>query len=933
MIDLTPRMDYADVFDFDKFHEAFRRELASAKGNEYFTLESFIESQPELWKDYDLTLSSRIAEILTFEVYDSYELTPDPDDFIHLPKAKKEMPQRNTVPTIRGLAKDFLAAHPDEPQKLLDILSYVNAHRAEPTTRRNIQSSLCQDKDVFIHFDNETWGLCSIPYEGEMKRVKHRYLKGRKKGKNEYFYEEQKPMIVSEDIRDFYVTKTDLSSQTFELRYSTKREHKPTDFFIKALSNSNTLDLGLGYFSSACFNVLACGFAHFVKNGGKMRMYINPNITEQDYKLLKDGDYLGFDHYMLNSYDNLLKIFSRRDKLFFQCLSYLIENNRIEVKIVLLKDTGIAHEKFGVFTDTEGNKVAFNGSMNLTTSGLTKNIEAIDCVCSWRNQDAADRIQCYQDDFDRIWEKRNNDVVVYPADEFCRRIVVKYPTKNIDELVQLENEVMEELAKENSTPSFDEPHFPVKFKDGPRQYQIDAYEAWIKRNKQGVFAMATGTGKTITSLNCALEEYKDTGFYHLLILVPSLALAEQWGDEVSNFNYRNVIKVSSENHKWKQEVLQIVTKMRLGRNVNYVIISTYQSFVMQDFQLLLPKLSEGALLIADEAHNIGSTTVRQAFHRLQIKKRIALSATPNRVYDEEGTREIETFFNDAPPYTYSFSMRRAIREERLMPYHYFPYLAKLEESEMVEYARITRQLVQLYNGAKGGFSDPERARRLLLLRKNILHKAHNKMDVFRQIIQDIGEDKLKYCFVYSAAGKRTRNDEQDDEALDEFILKEMQEILKQTFPNTTCNSYTGVDSKPARKQKLEAFANGQLNVLFAKNCLDEGVDVPRAEYGIFTSSTGNPRQFIQRRGRLLRKHDDKRFAWIYDIIVVPDFTSPYYERRFWTMEKHLVENEMRRVANFGSLASNYYTGALDTLNEVISFYEIDLNGMVLNEND
>ena len=136
-----------------------------------------------------------------------------------------------------------------------------------------------------------------------------------------------------------------------------------------------------------------------------------------------------------------------------------------------------------------------------------------------------------------------------------------------------------------------------------------------------------------------------------------------------------------------------------------------------------------------------------------------------------------------------------------------------------------------------------------------------------------------------------------------------------------------------RKHKLEAFANGQLNVLFAKNCLDEGVDVPRAEYGIFTSSTGNPRQFIQRRGRLLRKHDDKRFAWIYDIIVAPDFSSPYYERRFWTMEKHLVENEMRRVANFGSLASNYYTGAFDTLDEVTSFYEIDLNGMVLNEDE
>ena len=122
-------------------------------------------------------------------------------------------------------------------------------------------------------------------------------------------------------------------------------------------------------------------------------------------------------------------------------------------------------------------------------------------------------------------------------------------------------------------------------------------------------------------------------------------------------------------------------------------------------------------------------------------------------------------------------------------------------------------------------------------------------------------------------------------------------------------------------------------MLFAKNCLDEGVDVPRAEYGIFTSSTGNPRQFIQRRGRLLRKHDDKHFAFIFDMVVVPDFYSSHYDKRFWALEKRLVENEMRRVANFGSLASNYYTGALNILEEIISFYEIDLDGMVLNEDN
>lgn len=921
-VDLFRRMDYAGVFDFDQFHEAFKQQLAVAKGGECFTLKDFIEDHHEVWYDYDLTKSTQIAEILEVEVSELYGLIPDPDDNYVLPKAQKQE-KKKREPSFRDLAKEYLE-NQSTPQDLDVILEYVNTSSSKKTTLNSLYASLYLANDVFKHFTEEDkWGLLSIDYKKHRRSHKPIFY---------HDYEKDGPFSVKEDETLYNIKRTDLSGQKFELRYSTRREHKPTEFFNKALSNSSRLDLGLGYFSSACFNVLACGFAHFVKNGGRMRLYINPNVSEEDYKLLKDSDSGEFEQYIINSYEELRKVFSRRDELFFRCLAFLIRSQRIEVKIVLLKEEGIAHEKFGVFTDTEGNEVAFNGSMNLTAHGLTKNIDTIDAICSWRSFDDKKRIKCYHDDFKRIWDSEDPDILVYPANEFCNRIVTEYPAEDIDELVLLEKEVVKEIITENFVANQEEPHFPQKFKDGPREYQIDAYNEWKKRGKQGVFAMATGTGKTITALNCALEEYREDGFYRLLILVPSLALVEQWSDEVRSFNYRNVIKVSSENAFWKQDLSKMIMKIRLGRNVNYVIISTYQSFVINDFQVLLPKLSKDAILIADEAHNIGSNSVREAFRNLNINRRIALSATPNRVYDEEGTREIECFFHDTYPYTYSFSMRKAIQEERLMPYFYFPYPVKLEDDEMEEYANITHQLVQLYNN-KDGFSDPERARRLLLIRKNILHKARNKMQVFKNIITDIGEKKLKYCFVYSAAGMRTRNDERDDEQLDEYILQEMQRVLKNTYPNVTCNSYTGEDSKLARKQKLSAFADGQLNVLFAKNCLDEGVDVPRAEYGIFTSSTGNPRQFIQRRGRLLRRHEDKQFAFIFDMVVIPDFYSPYYDRSFWKMEKNLVENEMRRVANFGSMASNYYTGALSTLDEILSFYEIDLDGMVLNEKE
>ena len=158
-------------------------------------------------------------------------------------------------------------------------------------------------------------------------------------------------------------------------------------------------------------------------------------------------------------------------------------------------------------------------------------------------------------------------------------------------------------------------------------------------------------------------------------------------------------------------------------------------------------------------------------------------------------------------------------------------------------------------------------------------------------------------------------------------------LTQKIFSSVRCNSYTSNDTKELRKQKLDAFATGQIDVLFAKNCLDEGVDVPRAEYGIFTSSSGNPRQFVQRRGRLLRTHPDKRYAYIYDMVVSPNFRSPQYDKKWWKMEKSLVMGEMRRVANFACLADNYYTGAITQLQELIDFYEIDLNGLVLIEDE
>lgn len=897
MFDPSQRIEFEGIFNFDAFHQYMEQFIKDSASGATFVLKELLLDRADFWLDYAPGRIKSLILILENELYDAYELIPDNKEIYHVVKSAPIAPTPTRSLTIRDLAKECLeqSAYPLE---IGTIFKYVNEHGGNCASIRSLYVSLGALTDIFVRFSNGTWGLKSVTYK----------------------------------TQESLLFETSLSDKTFELRYSTKREHKPTAFFNTALSNSSHLDLGLGYFSSAVFNVLASGFAHFIKNGGIMRMYINPNLSEEDYELLKNHDIDAFKNRLLESYDQLFSILSKRNELFFKCLSYLIRQKRIEIRIVVLNEGGIAHEKFGVFTDSYGDEVAFNGSMNLTAAGLTRNIESIDCICSWHNNENKKRIEGYHHDFNNIWNGRNKDVTIVESDEFCNMIVTKYPQENVDALIKEEAEVIAELKTEERNNLLKEPHFPPKF-PGAFPYQVDAYKAWCKNGKKGIFAMATGTGKTITSLNCALEEYMDDGFYRLVILVPSLALVEQWADEATSFHFGNIIMVSSENALWRTKLMDVVGRIERGKDVNYTIITTYQSFVGVDFQQILPRISSGAILIADEAHNIGSESVRNAFRNLKIDRRIALSATPQRVYDEEGTKEIESFFNDTYPYTYSFSMRKAIKMERLMPYYYHPRIAYLEEDEMQKYTFYTRQLLQLYNDKTGRFSDPERAHTLLMQRKNILHKARNKMMVFNGILNSIGEDKLKYCFVYSAAGKRSSWQEADDENIDNEIISQMLAITKETFPRIRCNTYTSKDSKVSRRQKLEAFAAGQLDILFAKNCLDEGVDVPRAEYGIFTSSTGNPRQFIQRRGRLIRRHKDKRFAYIYDIVVSPNFWSPNYDRKCWNMEKNLVEGEMRRVANFASLASNYYTGAMSALQELLDFYEISLDSLVLNEED
>lgn len=725
-----------------------------------------------------------------------------------------------------------------------------------------------------------------------------------------------------------------LTNADFKIVYATG-EDEPAEFFVDALLESKQFDLGLGYFSSSGIRALSIGFAYFISNEGKMRIIINDTLSPQDKLAIQKGITGTPDEFIeksiIEDISKLAETLSVQDKHFFNCLSWLIATKRLEVIAItpVNNSIGIAHHKFGIFKDIKGNKIAFSGSANFSNQALFHNLESISSYKSWTGEKSeTERLEYFDKLFQKIWNGQSTVIRKIPIEQVKVAIRSQFPINDINELIEEEVVIIKDLVKKNTLPpslsyKFDQlsirfkcntnkPHFPKGFQ--PWDYQTKAYDNWIEAGCNGFFEMATGTGKTITALNCALELYNQEGQIQILILVPSIPLADQWKDEVESFGFDNVIIANSKNINWTNEVIRQVNKALLGKN-SFCIITTYDTFNLPKFQAVIDRLSESTLFIADEAHNFG--TVRtQANYPHKFNRRIGLSATPERHFDEQGTLRLLTFFNSLEKPTFKFDMQEAIDKGFLCRYYYYPKLVKLTEEELEEYKKISKQLLKYFNSSKGAFLDNPIIGALLLKRKRIIHKAQNKLDVFRECMNEIRilRDKIKYTLVYVPEGKSSAFDEQD-----RILINEYSTVLTNEY-GVRQHQFIGITEN--RNEILKRFSEGNIEVLTAMKCLDEGVDVKRTEMAIFCASTGNPRQFIQRRGRILRRHHDKKFAYIFDMIVVPDLDEKIFAESL-KMERIILRGELKRVYEFASMSENKWQ-ALKTLEDVAAQYNIDI---------
>ncbi|MBV5329999.1 MAG: DNA phosphorothioation system restriction enzyme [Chlorobium sp.] len=422
-----------------------------------------------------------------------------------------------------------------------------------------------------------------------------------------------------------------------------------------------------------------------------------------------------------------------------------------------------------------------------------------------------------------------------------------------------------------------------------REYQKDAIRSWFQNNGHGILEMATGSGKTITSLIAAAKLYEKLGKVALIIVCPYQHLVVQWEKECRNFNLAPVLGFESRK-LWEKELNSKITSYNIEAISHFCLITTNDTFASKTMQDSLAKLRVGTLLIADECHHLGAQDMRDKLPD-NMSYRLGLSATPDRWFDDEGSEAIRHYFTNGVIYTYSLA--DAIGTF-LTEYYYYPHIVTLTEDENEEYLDLSQKISKL-SAMDGDIESTgnQYLKVLLLKRAKLISKAENKYVVLKELLKDqtSSTHNIFYCGSAKDEGERQ--------------VEKLVKILGNDL-GMRVHPFTAQENKQQRKELLSKFENGTLQGLVAIKCLDEGVDVPATKTAYILASSTNPREFIQRRGRLLRKAPGKKYAYIHDFIVIPRDLDEIrkIDTSIFNTERKLVKKELTRFKEFADLAEN-----------------------------
>lgn len=689
------------------------------------------------------------------------------------------------------------------------------------------------------------------------------------------------------------------------------------EFFLPVLSCTKIYKRSVGFFSSTSLVEITKGISELVKNGGKIQIVASPKLSDEDIEAIQKG-YAKRNEVIEKK---LLRELYEPQDCFEQkrlnLLANLIANGTLDLKIAFIdngQNVGIYHEKLGVVEDFDGNKIAFDGSMNESITALRYNYENLNVYCGWKSEDA-ERIDIKIKAIENIWNNTDQELQVIEFPSIKQSILDKYKKADLtQDDFELDKEEFSnkhplikyaipdnasdinspdgkyETNEKNSTSNCPFFKFPEYIK--PRPHQVLAIEKLCQNNFQCLFAMATGTGKTLTSLFAVNEICKSIDIKNILIIVPLKDLVDQWAEDIEKYFSGEVILVRS-GLDWKTKIesrnlLKIISPSK--KQDHCVVITTYDSFSGNDEKLLMSFSPESSIIIADEVHKFGAETYSQKLPE-QLIYRIGLSATPKRPYDDKGTTAIFDYFCPSSN-AYEFTIKQAIDADMLCHYNYYPILVSLTEDEMEAYEEISEKISRLSTYIENYGADSEEKKSLeqmLKQRHRIIERAENKKELFLDtMIEQVNKYKDK-TIIFCPDGL----DENGNDLLTQYKT-ELWKRLSENKKIIVMNEYV----QGTKKEIIEKFTNGSIDMLFAKQRLNEGIDIPAAKRAFFIASSTSEREFIQRRGRVLRKSQGKTLAEIFDFIVVPP------SRNYLNASK-IVASELKRAMDFVKTADNY----------------------------
>lgn len=684
------------------------------------------------------------------------------------------------------------------------------------------------------------------------------------------------------------------------------------EFYIPVLRVAKRYQRMCGFFSSTSLAIAAKGIIGLIKNKGEMKLITSPIFSKEDINAIIDG-YTNLQMVIekrmlkeLSSIDNVesLEDILRKDHV--RALSWLIANGRLEIKVVVVVDEhglplddttimryGIFHHKVGILEDSDGDIISFSGSINETATGWLYNLEEFKVFRSWI---AAEKPYVKSDieRFRRYWSGAIPIIKVMDVPDAVKQQFIKIAPKSLDELETLSKFYEGRLRLKR-------PRFHVAVK--PKRFQLykfqeEALQKWFENSCMGILEMATGAGKTIIAIEGLDRLFRQENKLIVVISVPYKHLIDQWIQKIRLYGLSvqpRIIMALGDNPEWDTELekeilsLEFQALKKTLQNFCLIVLTTHVTLASEKFIDIIDKVTcAKILLIADEVHWLGAPKLRRGL----IDKytfRLGLSATPLRWFDHEGTEYLKNYFVGV---VYRFSISDAIREDVLVPYEYWPIIVELDEEEVNEYIKLTshiaQQIARIEKNETLNDEEYELLTNLLNKRAAIVKSAKSKLKQFKDLIERLMvTNKLKYCIIY---------------CMDEQQLKKVAKILHEL--DLVYSRFTGRESLEERIKILESFRDGTIQILLAMRCLDEGVDVPPARMAIILASTTNPREFIQRRGRLLRRAPGKKKSTIYDFVVIVPPRLALENDRILKMERAILRRELARMHEFAKDAFN-----------------------------